>query len=985
MMKLHSTIKQLTLLICMFCSTSTFADDGGTCGENITWTYVEATKTLTISGGGKMSDFYNASSYPWNNYRESISNVVLENGVTNVGSYAFACCTSLYSITIPNSVVNVGSYAFAFCTSLYSITIPNSVVNVGSNAFQGIKKIIWLTNTPPSGWKYAKGTVNYVPNNQFGTTNDIIVYPFLSSLFEVDGIKYVPVSPSERTCDAIDCVYDESKTEVNINNSVTYQGIDMKVMNIQPYTFYQNPYLQKVYLDVSGRLSQYALSNCTNLQIALLGNNVTNIDDYAFSNCQKLESIIIPDAVNDIGQYAFSDCSNMTSVHIGEGTSTIGQYAFSCCKSLASINIGDSTRFINQFAFQNCSSLPAIIIPGSVRSIGDNAFSGCKSLKKVIMKEKGEDRDTTFFSNLQVLFEGSARLVIDVCKGDQLSFNFNIGSYLYGSVTISGPGSSYVVYGKEEKIEKGTFKRVFEEAGQVSISLYNTSVAFSIEVTNIQLIERKKIRLGSNGNSPFFYDCPLDSVFIGCNLSYQKSNAYGYSPFYRNTSLRSIEITDKEERISDYEFYGCTNLQNVQIGDGVTSIGDWAFSGCSSLKSFSFGTNVRNIGKEAFSDCTSLTQLTSHATTPPICGEQALDDINKWTCKLTVPYGCIGIYQTADQWKEFFFIEEGEKKKEEIAINEENFPDKNFRSWLLSQSYGSDGVLTEEEIAGVRMISVYGESIQSLKGIEYFTALTYLNCYNNQLTSLDFSKNTALISLNCFSNQLTSLDVSGCTALTELYCYSNQLTSLDVSKNTALTRLECRSNQLTSLDMSKNTALKSLDCSYNQQTSLDVSKNTALTYLNCGYNQLTSLDVSKNTALTGLYCYNNQLTSLDVSKNTTLKRLYCYQNRIKGDGMDALVTSLPIVSSRTMRVIYNENEQNVMTSTQVAAAKAKGWIPLYYDGTNWKVYVGSDPSGIQGIMLDKKVNAPIYDLNGRRLTEPQKGINIIGGKKILNH
>jgi len=238
MKKLHSTIKQLTLLICMLCTTSTFADDSGTCGENLTWTYVEATKTLTISGSGKMS----VGNYPWSKYRTDISKVVIENGVTSIGSSAFADCANLYSITI-----------------------PNSVVNVGGNAFQGIKKVIWLTNTPPSGWKYAKGTVNYVPNNQFGTTNDIIVYPFLSSLFEVDGIKYVPVSPSERTCDAIDCVYDESKTEVNINNSVTYQGVDMKVMNVQPYTFYQNPYLQKVNLDVSGRLSQYALSNCPNL------------------------------------------------------------------------------------------------------------------------------------------------------------------------------------------------------------------------------------------------------------------------------------------------------------------------------------------------------------------------------------------------------------------------------------------------------------------------------------------------------------------------------------------------------------------------------------------------------------------------------------------------------------------------------------------------------------------------------------------------
>ena len=928
MKKLYSTIKQLTLLICMFCTTSTFADDGGTCGENITWTYVETTKTLTISGSGKMS----VGNYPWSKYRTDISKVVIENGVTSIGSSAFADCANLSSITI-----------------------PNSVVNVGSNAFQGIKKIIWLTNTPPSGWQYAKGTVNYVPNNQFGTTNDIIVYPFLSSLFEVDGVKYVPVSPSERTCDAIDCVYDESKTEVNINNSVTYQGVDMKVMNVQPYTFYQNPYLQKVNLDVSGRLSQYALSNCPKLQIALLGNNVTNIDDYAFSNCQKLESIIIPDAVNDIGQYAFSDCSNMTSVHIGdgtktigqyafsgclnmtsvhigEGTSTIGQYAFSGCSNMTNLNIGNKTKYINPFAFQNCSSLSAISIPGSIRSVGDYAFSGCKSLNEVVIKERKENGDTTLLGNYLIGSGQYRTIVIDVAKGDELSFKWKVS---FGSIMISdgvgGVGYSYPGASM-------TYRRLFDKARRITIECEGANRESGyVSIEDIKLVESGNMLISSS--VPLFADSPLDSVYIERDISYIFK-----SPFYNNTSIRAATITHNVEEISESEFYGCTNLQNVQIGDGVTSIGDWAFSGCSSLKSFSFGTNVSNIGKEAFSDCTALTQLTSHATTPPICGEQALDDINKWTCKLTVPYGCIGIYQTADQWKEFFFIEEGEKTKEEIAINEENFPDKNFRSWLLSQSYGSDGVLTEEEIAGVSKISVYND-IHSLKGIEYFTALTHLDCSLNQLTSIDVSENIALTYLNCYNNQLTSLDVSKNTALTDLYCYRNQITSLDVSKNTALKELWCNNNQLTSLDVSKNTALRELDCSSNQLTSLDVSKNTAL-------------------------------TSLD-----------CHQNRIKGDGMDALITCLPLASNSTMYVIYNENEQNVMTSTQVAAAKAKGWIPLYFDRSRWYEYAGSDPSGIQGIgiMLDKKVNSPIYDLNGRRLTEPQKGINIIGGKKVLNH
>ncbi len=269
----------------------------------------------------------------------------------------------------------------------------------------------------------------------------------------------------------------------------------------------------------------------------------------------------------------------------------------------------------------------------------------------------------------------------------------------------------------------------------------------------------------------------------------------------------------------------------------------------------------------------------------------------------------------------------------ETTIDEDYFPDANFRNYLLSQSFGSDGILTYNEMTEVTSIDVSSKSIRSLKGIEYFTALKELYCSGNKLTSLDVSKNTELL---------------------ELYCYSNQLTSLDVSKNTALTRLDCSGNQLTSLDVTKNTALTKLWCGGNQLTSLDVSKNTALTELWCNSNQLTSLDVSKNTALWYLYCYNNQLTSLDVSKNTALLSLHCYQNQIKGAGMDALVESLPVKSSRTMRVIYYKNEQNVMTTTQVAVAKFRGWTPYYTEGgTNWKEYSGSEPI-VEGIAINEK-------------------------------
>jgi hypothetical protein len=132
--------------------------------------------------------------------------------------------------------------------------------------------------------------------------------------------------------------------------------------------------------------------------------------------------------------------------------------------------------------------------------------------------------------------------------------------------------------------------------------------------------------------------------------------------------LRSVTITDRETEISPYEFYGCTNLKNVKIGNGVTNIDDRAFSGCSSLDYFAFGSSVRTIGNEAFSDCTAMTKIISHATTPPTCGTQALDDINKWNCTLSVPKGVTTAYQQAEQWKEFFFINDDVSKIGSLMI-----------------------------------------------------------------------------------------------------------------------------------------------------------------------------------------------------------------------------------------------------------------------------------------------------------------------------
>ena len=128
-----------------------------------------------------------------------------------------------------------------------------------------------------------------------------------------------------------------------------------------------------------------------------------------------------------------------------------------------------------------------------------------------------------------------------------------------------------------------------------------------------------------------------------------------------------------------------------------------------------------------------------------------------------------------------------------------NIPDVNFKAYLVGfgsiNTNGDTEIQVSEAAAFNGAIYCFNLNISNLTGIEAFTALTSLFCGNNQLTSLDVSKNTALTDLECDRNQLTSLDVSKNTALTWLYCGANQLTSLDVSKNTALTELSCEDNK----------------------------------------------------------------------------------------------------------------------------------------------------------------------------------------------
>ncbi len=228
---------------------------------------------------------------------------------------------------------------------------------------------------------------------------------------------------------------------------------------------------------------------------------------------------------------------------------------------------------------------------------------------------------------------------------------------------------------------------------------------------------------------------------------------------------------------------------------------------------------------------------------------------------------------------------------EDLIIDETSFPDEEFRAWIKSQSYGSDGKLTPSERRNVTMISLpqHG-TIKNLDGIEYFTELTHLYCSYQELNKLDLSKNTKLEMLECFKNQLTSLDLSQNINLDYLYCSYNNLTELNVDNNPLLTDLYCENNQLTALDVKNNIKLKLLRCSVNKIESLDIKTNVLLEDFECANNKIKSLDISHNPNLTTVYCYTNELETLTVGNLTKLDTLFCQTNKLKTLDVSACIS-----------------------------------------------------------------------------------------------
>ena len=313
---------------------------------------------MTISGTGNMANLSHTV-YPLNPYyshRNQITQVVVQNGVTGIGSYAFDDCTNLTSVTVPNNFTYIGSNAFNGCTSLTSIALPNNFVLIRSYAFYGCTSLTSVT-FPSSSISNAVSIGEYAFAN---CTSLNVTLP--SNIMAIDNNAFM------------NCT---SLTEVTLCDQILYTSDNI---------FYGCTGLTRVTMQQGGMptIGNGMFYGCSNLAEIIIPSGVSGIGNQAFYGCAKLTDITIR---GSIGNQAFYGCANLTDITIS--SSSIGNQAFASCTKLASVTLTNSTPpTLGANAFQNVHASFCVTVPPNLYSVynGNNSWKNylCPPIKYTV-------------------------------------------------------------------------------------------------------------------------------------------------------------------------------------------------------------------------------------------------------------------------------------------------------------------------------------------------------------------------------------------------------------------------------------------------------------------------------------------------------------------------------------------------------------------------------------------------------------------------
>ena len=278
----------------------------GTCGNNLQWSI--SGNTLTISGTGDMTNFsyYNGNGAPWEKYSLYIKNVVISDGVTSIGNFAFYSFTAIKNITLPHGLTKIGEYAFAGCVNLTGIKIPNTVDKIGNNAFYVCSNLSRVT-IEESLHKKVTGLFDSCPKAVF--------YDYLVA----GDYELMITNPATNGTGTVMFIGMAKPTEaVTVPTVAEINGIKYKVTRIAQDAFFQDNTIKTLVIGANVTvIDANAFYGCANLVKVSGGKGLKTIGSNAFARCPKLSSFVITSKVlSKIGAQSFYADSKLKTLTI---------------------------------------------------------------------------------------------------------------------------------------------------------------------------------------------------------------------------------------------------------------------------------------------------------------------------------------------------------------------------------------------------------------------------------------------------------------------------------------------------------------------------------------------------------------------------------------------------------------------------------------------------------------------------------------------
>ncbi len=558
---------------------------------------------------------------------EVVTDLVIAEGNTGVGKYAFYNCKSLESVTFPSSMALIGAQAFKNCDSLTRVTISPDMQFIENDAFGGCSKLERVDISDLAAWC----NINF----EYSDANPLT---YAGNLYLNDSLITDLVIP-EGVTHIADCAFSGGTSIKSVN-------IHKNVDSVGNYAFYKCSSLEEIVIPNGvDYLGYYAFADCASLQSAVLPDDLTVIDGHTFENCQALESIDIPETVTEIGYAAFSGCESLTEIAIPASVISIDDYAFYDCTALTRVDITDLTAWCNiEFkfsyvnplyyagnlylngslvtdlviphgitkinenafvgctsivsasipnsvgiieydAFMYCDSLKEITIPNSVTDIGSNAFYDCSSLEKIPIPESVESIGSNAFGGCYGL---KGVYITDVAAWCNIEFD-----------DWNGNASNPILLCNKLYLNGDLVTDLIIPEGVKSIGKLAFYGGESIENVYVPDTVTKIGRDAFLGTA--WYENQPDGIVYAGKVAYK---------YKGETSPTVITIKNDTVGIASNAFEGCYNVKNITIPNSVEYVGAMAFSGCAELESIVIGESVTIIDEYAFFGCNTLADIT---------------------------------------------------------------------------------------------------------------------------------------------------------------------------------------------------------------------------------------------------------------------------------------------------------------------------------------------------------------------------------------